>query len=244
MSDLLSRLVARAIGEAKSPVEPVLASRYEPATQTPGFASLLETADISPVTTSRRIEPARRAKLAQDDSLSQETARRQVHEIEPPPQREEPDHARIRLSDEREVSLTPPALVAKALLPEREPEVETHRPNEGNADTVGAGVLAGNTGTRPTRDTRALAQSIESDLELIRPERPVVAPGAGNSPSARRGLGTETPFALSTTPGEVTVTIGTIEVRLAPPAKTPTRRAAPPKVSLDDYLARRSGSAR
>ena len=244
MSDLLSRLVARATGEAKSPVEPVLASRYEPTTQIPGFAPLLETADISPVTSSRRIEPARRAKLAQDDGLSQETARRRAHEIEPPPQREEPDRARMRLSDEREVSLTPPALAAKAFLPDREPEVETHRRNERNADIVEAGVLGGNTGTRPTRDTRALAESIESDLELIRPERPLVAPGVGNSPSARRGLGTGTPFAPSTTPGEVTITIGTIEVRLAPPEKTATRRAAPPKVSLDDYLARRSGSAR
>jgi hypothetical protein len=39
---------------------------------------------------------------------------------------------------------------------------------------------------------------------------------------------------------EVSVTIGTIEVRLDPAARTPTRKAAAPKVSLEDYLGQRN----
>lgn len=43
---------------------------------------------------------------------------------------------------------------------------------------------------------------------------------------------------------EVNVTIGTIEVRLAPAARAATRKAAAPKVSLEDYLGQRNFGSR
>lgn len=244
MSDLLTRLVARATGKAKSPVEPILASRYEPTTQIPGFAAPFETTAAFPAATSRRIERARPSRIAPDEILNLEPVRGRALEIEAHKQREGPDGQRKGFLDEREVSQTPPTLIASALTPGRRPEIETRGPEDGNAELVESTVISGNTEMHPARDPRALAQSIESELEFIRRERIVVAAASGNDPSAHRGLGTERSITSPTSPAEVNVTIGTIEVRLSPPPQAPTRRAAPPKVSLDDYLARRSGSRR
>lgn len=241
MSDLLSRLVARATGEAKSPVEPILASRYETPARIPDLAAPFETFTLE---TAHRVERAGRAKIALDQTHKSEILQGSAEEIDGTHLPEAHDLKRAEMAGERQFTQKPQALVTKLLPHERKLAIQTREQENGDAKIVEATVIRNNSETPLAHDNSARAQSIESEQPFTAREHVVVSSASRNDRSAKHVLGKEKSITSSPSPAEVNVTIGTIEVRLSPPPPAPTRRAAPPKVSLDDYLARRSGSRR
>lgn len=220
MNDLLSRMLMRVT--QPSPVEPVLPSRYE---RTGAFDSgeMFERVESErePGIESRAMT-GRLTEQEDPEALSvpaRKMVRRRNAEVE---EGEKSSHAaELRGIEEGQ---------RRRSLDEDVSRRETER-------RVAAEVVR-HEGPLPVREERV------PSVREVRIERERVAAFPENARlrplSPTRELAQE-----AARPTEVHVTIGHIEVRAAAaPAKAPARKAAPPSVSLQEYLARRNGGSR
>jgi len=255
MSDLLSRIVARARGLA-SPVEPILASRFEPHVAfdvprngEPGVLPVSRAAAELPAQQSARpvdsteLTPAAgtRAPSAQPRP-PRDPARRDVEreaevpleaiavsETTTPKAHYDLPTAWSRVEAETEETVTAPAIV-RAVKPHVD---EPHFEDATTYLEVPVAVTLEEMETQPRP-----ARTRPSPVKVVRPEIHI--------PQAQPGPRMAEVHPEPARPIEVQVTIGHIEVRSAAVQQAPPapRRIARPSVSLDDYLRRRNGDAR
>ena len=219
MNDLLSRMLLRVT--QPSPVEPVLPSRYERAGAFESGAPFEAVESESEAGIESHAMTGRRTGQEEVDAFAvpaRKSTQRRSAEIE---EGEESSRA-AALRDIGETQ-------RRKSLEERVNRPETERR---------AAEVVRHEGPLPVREPRV------PSVREVRIERERVAAfpeNAWSRPlSPTRELAQEA--ARST---EVHVTIGHIEVRAAAaPAKAPARKAAPPSVSLQEYLARRNGGSR
>jgi hypothetical protein len=248
MNDLFSRMIARTSG-AVSPLEPVLSSRYDVAAYRP--PDILEfTAhenpeifeSVEPVEKLKPIPAAITPKIAPKANAADAKPR----PAEPLAQSAAVPAPEIVFVEDRMYSsgkckpneLTPAGGHAMPL------------PADGLRHLIGtAGVAEPEYETAhqeiivETVPSRVVQNSIPQKDEL-RPQLAVAAASAqAGTTSKSRTIGAAIQAPL-TSPAEINVTIGAIEVRVAPPPKPAVRKLATPRVSLDDYLRRRNGDTR
>jgi hypothetical protein len=220
---------------AVSPLEPILASRYEPlgAIDAPAPA-----AELSEQPATRTI--AERIPLAADRDAEVTRTENPIARAEPgrvieleriAPHAENSPVPRPVAVEIDSLVLAParpaptkdePRLTPRVLDPLRKIEVHTQRIEVSSIERT---------------ETEIRSELIRSELASVTPPRVDDRPNRAN-------MRAEAVESRRTEPVEVHVTIGHIEVRAAAPAKAPVRRPAPPRVSLDDYLKRRNGGAR
>ena len=240
MNDLLSRMIARTNGPV-SPLGPVLASRYDSAAYDPAVLSEMPvlSREVEELKQMEAIQAADRppdetpgpADVEQLESrvpsfVPIHAAATDVHQKNPsrPAERHGFDEIRPTTS---QAALRVREEMREARLGTEESPVE-RRSREVVAQTIQARVT--------------VTKSIAQERDPVHPQRTVAAPNSGTAPEhGAQGVAVLPPTAA---PAEVNVTIGAIEVRLAQPAKPVVRKAATPKVSLDDYLRRRNGGPR
>jgi len=231
MSDLLSRVIHRASGAA-SRVEPLLASRYEPQAAMETHAG--EAAEPAAV---RRVEESQ-ASAPVEATKAREVREEEVQEFwEPQPAR---DRRREEASPRHPALLPAAATVRQATAHEveRERVMKTAIPL---APVTPVEVPLSRDGMREIR--------VETS-EQIRTDRHTEARILEKAPppaAAPARIETAAPQALRS--GDIEVTIGHIELRMAAaprpaPQAQPRPRPAQSRLSLDDYLRRRNGGAR
>lgn len=221
MSDLLSRVIHRASGVA-SPVEPLLASRYEP--QAPAV-------DI------QAAEPAvvRGAEQSQTPAPMKVTKAREVREedvqefAEP---KSDSERRREEVAPRRAEVQSAAVPVRQAPVRERVMETASSNPTELPFARGGLREIHVETAERTTTDRHTETRVVE------KAPTPAAVPARieSTAPQVARS-------------GDIEITIGHIELRMAaPPRPAPqpqTRpRPAQSRLSLDDYLRRRNGGAR
>jgi len=220
MNDLLSRMLMR-VTQA-SPVEPVLPSRYERAGAFASGETFEPVEGESEAGIGTRPMTRRREQYEDGEAFAtpaRRPARRRSGELE---QREESSIA----AELRGVSETQ----QRESLDDALSRTEARRQVTAEVVRREAALPVRDEGTRSVPEVR-----IERKRVGALPEN---APS--RAPSPTRELTREA--ARQT---EVHVTIGHIEVRaVAAPAKAPARKAAPPSLSLQEYLARRNGGSR
>jgi len=215
MSDLLSRMITRPV----SRVEPILSSRFEPATA----LEAPEPVEVHPPPTPGATEPAKR--------------KEEVAKAESPvdrPQAPAPVEEGERMARREEQSASPPPVpsAADSAIPER-PKADP--PVARATEPVPIVEI------QPQRIETHAIERTEIRSEVVRTRETVAAPARAYDRPRRRAEPAEGP---RPEPVEVHVTIGHIEVRAAAPPAPPVRRASPPRVSLEDYLKRRNGGGR
>jgi hypothetical protein len=230
-------MIARTSG-ALSPLEPILASRYEPAglTEAPGPGEQAETFETIE---SAQAEVSPAAEAQESVNTFQLEGRDPLPAPALAPLANAPREGRTRPAEPRELTEVRPA--GKAVtMPDDARQSEkrelSHRTQESPSDPGGREVIT------ETIQSRIVTKSITQERDMFRPEQVVAVPGSAHM--AKHGRPDAASSVLPAAPMEVNVTIGAIEVRLAQPAKPAVRKAATPRVSLGDYLSRRNGGPR
>ncbi|HEV2690486.1 MAG TPA: hypothetical protein VGV35_18140 [Bryobacteraceae bacterium] len=245
MSDLLSRLIGRARGVV-SPVEPILASRYESLVSLEAQTPSESKEGTATWQDAKRVPPAgeRNDEVIQAEGAPNAPARRlsptrpQVERAESTPGGED------RREPRRESTSPFPAAAAPAHL-EDLPNLPAAPSSEPSAESPVSEIRA------ETTEVHATAESRGTRDEPAGAGHIAVSVTRAEDRAAGAAMRQESvqPERSPVQPVEVQVTIGHIEVRAAPvtrlnedPGRRP--RAARPAVSLDDYLRRRNGGAR
>lgn len=230
MSDLLSRMITRATRPI-SRVEPILSSRFEP-------AAALE----APVPAEVHPPPARRAAMERIPPAADRED--DVAETESPvirPESQAPVVEVERIAPREEHSPSPAPLALRPVAsdsPLPGPSI-VHR-----QILVQAADLVRVVEIQQQRVEAPAIERTEIRSEVLRTEATVVVPARADDRARRANRRAEPSEKARTEPVEVHVTIGHIEVRAAAPVAPPVRRPSPPRISLEDYLKRRSGGAR
>jgi hypothetical protein len=228
-------MLARTSG-ALSPLEPVLSSRYDPASffESPlpsEQPEMLETIQSAPAEVSLAAEVQ---ESGRDPLLA-------VYAAAYAPPADARREGRPRPEEPREfneVRSTGKAVPMLGDARQRETRAASHSAQESPSELQSQKILT------ETVQSRVATKSITQDREMFRPEQIVPASGPGSAPMVKHGKPDAASSVLREAPSEVNVTIGAIEVRLAQPAKPAVRKAATPRVSLADYLSRRNGGPR
>jgi hypothetical protein len=244
MSDVFSRTISRATG-ATSAVEPILTSRYE-APATTEIPSLDQPTEMesTPVVPPRLPHVRRSGQVAQPETQHAAPARADVRAAEAPDPRRTPPVEEFEFGEATStVSHTLPPRAADANLPRLEARDDQSLTLRAE-DHAREGHEKESRGEGGDIQVRAVVKSDEVIRETLHHDRTVLVVRSGTDPVRDHDMTTEASSGLSSAPAEVNVTIGAIEVRLAAPANPPSRKAAPPRVSLDDYLRRRNGGPR
>lgn len=222
MTDLLDRLITRAT-RAVSPVEPILASRYEP-----------RVANDSLATESNQ----RRTTVAAESS--QQPAPRAIAAGPPPTERVLASPPPIRAMELGRVTVradtVPSAIEIESPVPMSETTNLPLTPRQ--VDPIWT--VEGHT----QRVEGPSVDLAEMGSESTRAERVPVGPPSLRDRPSRTSTRAQSVESERADPVEVHVTIGHIEVRAAPSAKAPVPRTALPRLSLGDYLKRRNGRVR
>jgi hypothetical protein len=230
MSDLLKRMIHRASG-GNSPVEPLLASRYEP--------QMSPMAELAPAPAAVERAPVRQIERPGEQPTAEVTATKVREDEWRPDVSEQPVPARMEEASVTHVPstgrLVPPPVSRQDANALRERLPIPDAANGGHAQSAGptehtlqvpARTILSETETRAAERTRPLMTTEEARVELttIRPKAPTPA-------------------------ADIEITIGHVELRMsapAPPQPKPQLQSRPaqPRLSLDDYLRRRNGGAR
>jgi len=234
MSDLLTRLAARATG-APPRVQPVLASRYEPAPFVPG--NLVEPSEAPVATDAPPTKPEPRQMLERAEAVGESRplapSRREAGREPEPPER------MVELQPER-VTVPPAAEPARRTSTPISRLTRSSRPERTIEPPVAATMLPDTPvpPLQPTATVREVQQPASPTRLITENARPIEAhvPPA----SERLARASEQP------PPDVQITIGHIELRMAAPRPVvqQPRRPFQPRVTLDEYLRRQNGGSR
>jgi hypothetical protein len=222
MSDLLSRMISRASGAA-SPVEPLRASRYEP--QLP----LVAPPPAEPSAVRHVVEQLAPVQVTKAREIREED----VREVSPPQSvaerpREEPAPPRPSLRPVAASGSRAPVRERERVIQSPPAPVTRIEPHEVRIDATER--------TSPNHTETRVAESAQPAAPTQTAAPPAPPPAAPRIDTIARDL----PRSF-----DIEITIGHIELRMAPPPRPaahpkPRPRAAQPRLSLDDYLRRRN----
>ncbi|HUI56739.1 MAG TPA: hypothetical protein VLY04_17310 [Bryobacteraceae bacterium] len=237
-------MIARAIGSLAT-VEPVLPSRYEPATDSPPMVEMpreetqSRTLDQNQETLEQRTGPANvkvgRERPAETGAV--ESSVRYKGDWRGPARRQEPG---VRPEIERTIDAVPGAMAGR--------EIQQALSGSPRLDSPIAAPMqaAARQSSDMGIDVRMEIATPAAAAPVIPPARrsgaPIEMARSENSFARRRESEIRSPAIPQRV--EVHVSIGHIEVRQPAPAQPRPRQAAKPQLSLDDYLRRRDGAAR
>ncbi len=221
MSDLLSRLIARASGPV-SPIQPVLPSRFEPA---PMMDEIPVVAEAAERRIERSIERVQEKKRATEPTATRVTTRFEIERGSPDRAKGQEQHlpeakASLRIDP---LEPTPGREETRAFVEKRQVVNSEIAPPDVRVQI----------GSNPLVEPASVG-------EHRHPTIPSSGTPARSKPHSFRS------GEISSSAPDVQVTIGHVELRMIAPAPQPAqpRRPATPRVTLDDYLKRKNGESR